>query len=91
MARRKTKVSSGTKRAARGTLAQSYISNRATVGVNEDFDRSTTVTARSSGVSVSAQAQIQVIQLGLREPFIPSGEEEALETQDGLDYGVLKQ
>lgn len=90
MARRKTRVSSGTKRVARGTLAQPSISNRA-IGTNEDFDRETTVTARSSGVSVIATAQIKVVQLGMREPFIPSDSDDAFETSDSLEFGVLKE
>lgn len=90
MARRKSKKSSGTG-AVQGTLVQPLSSIRATVGVNEEFDRSTVVTARSSGATVSASASIRVIQLGLREPFIPSDETEAFQTQDGEDFGVLKQ
>ena len=90
MARRKTKVSSG-RRSGRGTLTQTSISNRATVGANEEFDRETTVTAHSQGVSVSATASIKVIQLGMREPFIPADSDEAFQTSDSLDYGVLKQ
>lgn len=71
-------------------LTQPSISNRAAVGVNEEFDRETIVTARSQGISVSDTAQIRVVQLGMREPFIPSDSDEAFQTSDNLDYGVLK-
>ena len=70
-------------------VVQPSISNRA-IGANEEFDRETTVTARSTGVSVSATAQIKVVQLGMREPFIPFDSEEAFETSDSLEFGVLK-
>ena len=90
MAQKRKEKKSTSRRAAR-KVVQPSISNRATVGANEEFDRETTVTARSSGVSVSATARIRVIQLGMREPFIPSDQTEALETSDGTDFGVLKQ
>ena len=90
MARRKTRVTSG-KRVGGGALTQPFISNRATVGANEEFDRETIVTARSQGISVSDIAQIRVVQLGMREPFIPADSDEAFQTSDNLDYGVLKQ
>ena len=90
MARRKTKVSSG-RRSVRGALTQTSISNRATAGANEEFDRETTITARSTGISVSATAQIKVVQLGMREPFIPADSDEPFETSESLAFGVLKQ
>lgn len=90
MARRKSKKSSGMG-AAQGTLVQPLSSIRATGGANEEFDRSTVVTARSAGATVSASASITVIQLGLREPFIPADDTEAFQTNDGEDFGVLKQ
>lgn len=90
MARKRTKVSSG-RRSGRGALTQTSISNRANLGANEEFDRETIVMARSTGVSVSATAQIKVVQLGMREPFIPSDSEEAFETSDSLEFGVLKE
>lgn len=90
MARRKTRVSSG-KSVGGGVLTQHSISNRATIGTNEEFDRETIVTARSQGISVGDTAQIRVVQLGMREPFIPADSSEAFQTSDNLDYGVLKQ
>lgn len=65
------------------------ISNRAS-SVNEEFDVETIVTARSTGVTVSASAQVKVVWLGLREPFIPADSDEAFETSDGMEFGVLK-
>lgn len=88
MARGRTKKSSGTG-AVQGTLVQPLSSIRVLGGVNDEFDRSTIVVARSSGETVSAQAQIKVTQLGLREPFI-SNDDENFQTSDGEDFGVLK-
>lgn len=84
------KRKSTSRRAAR-KVVQPSISNRANLGVNEEFDRETIVTARSTGVSVSATAQIKVVQLGMREPFIPFDSDEAFETLDSLEFGVLKE
>lgn len=79
------------KEGVQGKLVQpSFSSILANVGANEEFDRSEVVVATATGETVSSSAQIKVIQLGMREPFIPFDEETCIETQDGEQFGVLK-
>lgn len=59
-------------------------------GVNEEFDRKMTVTARTTEGTPIQEASFDIVQLGLREPFIPKDSDEPLELSDGQQFGVLK-
>lgn len=62
----------------------------ASSAVNEDFDRQMSVTARTTEGTPIQEASFQIVQLGLREPFIPSDSDEPFEVSDGEPFGVLK-
>lgn len=66
------------------------ISAPVSTSVNEGFDRRMTVIGRTTeGVSESVSSFV-IVQLGLREEFIPKNETEGLECSDGEVFGVLK-
>lgn len=60
-------------------------------GVNEGFDRQMTVTGRTTEGTPIQVSSFQIIQLGLREPFVPNGTEETLLDANGEEFGVLKE
>ncbi len=60
------------------------------VSVNEDFDRSMTVTGKVTEGTIPLSSTFEIVQLGLREPFIPEDSEEPFEDSSGIVFGVLK-
>lgn len=59
-------------------------------GVNDGFDRTMTVTGRTTEETPIQVSSFRITQLGLREPFLPADSDEPFETADGEQFGVLK-
>ena len=59
-------------------------------GVNDGFDRQMTVTGRTTEGTPIQVSSFQIVQPGLREPFVPADSNETMQTADGEDFGVLK-
>lgn len=59
--------------------------------VNDDLDRNVVVTGRTTEGTVIQEAMFTIIQLGLREEFIPADSDEAMQDNSGEIFGVLKE
>ena len=59
--------------------------------VNDDLDRNVVVTGRTTEGTMIQEATFTIIQLGLREEFIPTDSDEAMQDNSGEIFGVLKE
>lgn len=59
--------------------------------VNDDLDRNVVVTGRTTEGTMIQEATFTIIQLGLREEFIPADSDEAMQDNSGEIFGVLKE
>lgn len=59
--------------------------------INEEFDREVRITGRLTEGTLSAEDSFVVVHLGLREPFIPMGDEDPMLVSGDVAYGVLKE
>lgn len=59
--------------------------------VNDDLDRNVVVTGRTTEGTMIQEATFTIIQLGLREEFIPADSGEAMQDNSGEIFGVLKE
>lgn len=58
--------------------------------MNEEFDREVRITGRLIEGTLPAEDSFVVVHLGLREPFIPMGDDDPMIVSDDSAYGVLK-
>lgn len=59
--------------------------------INEEFDREVKITGRLTEGTLPAEDSFVVVHLGLREPFIPMGDEDPMLVADDAAYGVMKE
>lgn len=55
------------------------------------MDRNVVVTGRTTEGTIIQEATFTIIQLGLREEFIPADSDEAMQDNSGEIFGVLKE
>lgn len=68
-----------------------FISGSFCIIGNDDLDRNVVVTGRTTEGTVIQEATFTIIQLGLREEFIPADSDEAMQDNSGEIFGVLKE
>lgn len=76
-------------RKAQRSVSEGAVAPLATSGANTGFDRTMTITGRTTEGSVVSVASFRVVQPGLREPFTVSNGEE-FQDANGETFGVLK-
>lgn len=59
--------------------------------LNEEFDRGYNATCRVAEGTLPFQKVFPIEQLGLREPFAPSNDDDGIIGADNQEFGVLKQ
>lgn len=59
--------------------------------INEEFDKEITITGRLTEGTLPAEDSFVAVHLGLREPFIPMGDEDSMLVADDAAYGVMKE